>query len=393
MNMKILFITNRNVLTTCGALRLIKNRAEVLYSQYNVSTDFCVFQNKNRLHSAKKEDINAGGQLYFVGYTASSVLFSYCNFQNTIIDILSKTNYDAIIISQASFSVNICKIKKLTKAPIFIDGHGASEDIYTCIDKWSLTKMSRYLAYQLDKFCLNRLFKYADGCLVVSDGLKEYYENRYLHNSNFKYFRIPCATTSFLEEIQYKAYREQYRLYFGLKQNEVAFVYSGGIEPWQCVNKTIELYKEVSEKLDIPSKMFIFSYETELINQKVKNDSRFVVRSLKSDELTKALCAMDFGFLIREDTLTNNVAYPNKFLEYLNARIYVITTPYIYDVKKQIEETGVGFICKDINTCDKIIDFVNQNLIQKPNEERIKNIIFNNSFNIRLKYFINYLGL
>jgi hypothetical protein len=41
----------------------------------------------------------------------------------------------------------------------------------------------------------------------------------------------------------------------------------------------------------------------------------------------------DFGFLLREHNLTNQVAFPNKYVEYVAAGLDVITNGSIDDVE------------------------------------------------------------
>ena len=45
-----------------------------------------------------------------------------------------------------------------------------------------------------------------------------------------------------------------------------------------------------------------------------------------------------------DDFITNNVAYPNKFIEYVASGMKVIATPYVTDVAMQITDTGIGCI-------------------------------------------------
>ena len=58
---KVLVVTSRNVHTTSGELRLIKNRAEALYKNYGIPTDFISIVKPSRLDSPQKEEIKAGG--------------------------------------------------------------------------------------------------------------------------------------------------------------------------------------------------------------------------------------------------------------------------------------------------------------------------------------------
>ena len=69
---KILFITNRNALTTCGALRLIKNRAEALFEDYGIASDF-VCSEEYRINSPARTD-SAGGNMTIVGYDEETTM-------------------------------------------------------------------------------------------------------------------------------------------------------------------------------------------------------------------------------------------------------------------------------------------------------------------------------
>ena len=48
------------------------------------------------------------------------------------------------------------------------------------------------------------------------------------------------------------------------------------------------------------------------------------VTCLEYEEMLEALCAFDFGFLLRNDSITNFVAFPNKYSEYINARLSIV---------------------------------------------------------------------
>lgn len=391
MNYKILFITNRDVLTSCGALRLIKNRAESLYRDYGVSTDFCVLQRQTRIDSPKREKINAGGQMWITGYSHMSILASYYKFYKNIHNVLLNEEYNAIIISQTALIINISKIRKLTNAPIFLDGHGASEDIYESSRGGSKMILAmRKFAYYIDKCFIRYYLNRIDGCFVVSTGLRKYYEEM-TKNQNLKFFRAPCAVVDEITKINYEICRKEYRERFKIKEDEIAFVYSGGIEPWQSVEETIEIFKSIAGKIDQSCKMFIFSYEVELVKEMVANDSRFHVESFKAEELKKALCAMDFSFLIRKNTVTNNVAFPNKFLEYLLARLQVLSTPYVYDVAEQIKLYQVGYIYDFGDDITKLAEYVRNNRGKNLDSKIVSEIINENSFKTRLATFVDYI--
>ena len=72
-----------------------------------------------------------------------------------------------------------------------------------------------------------------------------------------------------------------------------------------------------------------------------------IFASYKADEVKSVLCAGDFAFMLREDKITNNVAFPNKFIEYILSGNQVISTPYIYDISKLIKDYDVGLLYHD----------------------------------------------
>lgn len=390
---KILFITNRDVLTTCGAFRLIGNRAEALYQLYNVVTDFCVIQKDERLSSPKRDSINAGGVMTVVTYNKFNVLSSICKLHREVYRMIKENQYRAIVISEVSLPLNLKKIKKLSGLPIYFDGHGSSEDIYECARKrGTIPFVLRYCAYLLDIKLLKRYFKIADGCFVVSSGMKDYYQKKVGLPDNFTYLRVPCATSSVLSDNEYINYRKEYQKHFNLEDDTISFVYSGGVESWQCVQETIDLFRSISSQLDIKSKLFVFSYEVDKAKEMVGNDNRIVVDSFSAKELKKALCAMDFAFMIRKDTVTNNVAFPNKFLEYTNARLNIITTPYVYDIAEQIKQFKLGYIYDFEDDFSGLVNYVEENKDSRLPSSVVNEVLTKNSFEERLKDFIQVLS-
>lgn len=386
---KILFITNRDVLTTCGAFRLIGNRAEALYREYGLATDFCVIQKESRLLSPKRENINAGGEMKVVTYNSFNIISALIRFHKEIYRMINKSQYKAIIVSEISLIINLKKIKSLSGVPIYFDGHGSSEDIYECArQRGAIQFFLRYCAYILDIKLLKHYFKIANGSFVVSSGMRDYYQQKTNAPASFQYFRVPCATASVLDNTCYLSYRQEYRQYFSLLDDCIAFVYSGGIESWQCVEETVKIYKHIAKSISKNSKFFIFTYEVDKARQMIGEDNEdVIVISFKSSELIKALCAMDFAFLIRKDTITNNVAFPNKFLEYVNTRLKIITTPYVYDVASQVKDNNLGCIIGLNDNLDDLIDYIENNHNTQISSLIVEHVIIDNGFKVRLSEF------
>jgi len=387
---KVLFITNRNALTTCGALRLIKNRAEALFNDYGIATDFIIFQKASRINSPSREFINAGGDSYVVGYSKSSYLKSLKILKNTITEKISGTDYKAIFISQVALFIDVKEIKKQTTSPILMDFHGAPNDVYGSVKKTSIIKyISRRLLTIYYMGCLRYYFKNVDGCLVVSNGLEDYFRKKFNPKENFLFFRVPCSLSTELDKFNYLKYREDYRKDFGADENDIVFVYSGGIEPWQCVAETMSLYKKIEAAFGHRTKLCVFSYEIDKARE-LAGDDCYIFRSYKSEELEKALCACDYAFLLRKDITTNHVAFPNKFLEYIKSYLRVIATPYVYDVSEQIKRDDLGVIV-EMEDDAKVVEYVQKTQLEKITPETVSEVIQRNSFKETLKRVVRFI--
>jgi hypothetical protein len=61
------------------------------------------------------------------------------------------------------------------------------------------------------------------------------------------------------------------------------------------------------------------------------------------------LSISDYGILIREYSVTNKVASPTKFAEYLNAGLKVIISPEIGDFSAMVDKYNLGYVYHENN--------------------------------------------
>lgn len=389
---KILFVTNRNILTTSGELRLIKNRAEALYEYYNMPSDFIVFARRERINSSKRESIDAGGTLKCFETSMKnpmSVLHSYIEVKKEIKKRLSSKQYSSVILSGFGMLNYAKKIKKEFLIPVYIDIHGAFEDmIEVAKKKGSVEQILFHLMYYMDQLTILCGLKYIDGFFVVTNALKDYIKTKFKINARIKFYVVPCATKTvpFSNE-EYRVDREKYRKKYKIDSDTIVFVYSGGISTWQCVSETVELYKEIANSIPNKTKMLIFSHNVDEIRQLAGDDKSVEVDSYTPEELYHALHAGDFAFLLRKDNTTNNVAFPNKFLEYVQSGMSIITTPYVYEIAKQVEKYDLGYIYKFDGDIKNLSKFVLSNAETEKKEEKINTVLTHNSYMNTLKSF------
>lgn len=387
---KALFVTSRNVLTSCGEIRLIKNRAEALYNIYGISTDFICIQQSYRINAKQKEQIKSGGEItcFPISFTNPiKFISSYRKLEREMLNRIKSGNYGMVVLSGFAMNRLVSKIKKISDIYTVIDVHGAAEDSLLLAKHAPIKKsLLLRLSYYMGKLIPNNSFKYADGCFVVTQALKEYVKKNNNTREELNFYRVPCATSmNKIEKKDYILFREKYRKKYNIASDEKVFIYSGGVSPWQCIDETIELYNNLSKRIKGKSRLIMFSYNLNVIKDKLKGNENVILDTYKPDELTKALCAGDYAFFLRKDCVTNNVAFPNKYLEYLLAGMYIISTPYVYESAEQIKNNHMGYLY-DFKDIDGLVKYIDSTKIEREYmEDMIERILLNNSFDNTLK--------
>ena len=382
---KILFATYRNILTTSGELRLIKNRAESLFNEHSIVTDFIVISKKSRI-AKRNEKINAGGDLSVFPVSIMNPLISlksYFGVRKEIRNRLKTNEYGTIVLSGPAMGMFAKRIKREFNIPIITDSHGVIEDTIEYAKGCSFPKNIMMLLYYrlIERPFFARSIKYTDAFFVVTEALKEHLIKRFDIRDNVRFFIIPCATEiTQLNIEQHLENRGKYRSKYDVKDDEIIFIYSGGISSWQCVDKTVELYRHIADQLERKTRMLIFSHRKEYFMQLIGNDSRIEIDSYQPEELIHVLHAGDFAFLLRENNPTNNVAFPNKYLEYVQSGMKIITTPYIIEIAKQVKEGNLGFLYNFDSNIQPIIDYIQNTDLGSYCEKEINEVLQKNNF-------------
>ncbi len=381
---KVLFVTSRNILTTSGELRLIKNRAEALYQYYHTATDFLVMQSKDRINSKKKEIISAGGDFFTVPLSIINIFGSYLNLKKKLAELLNKNDYSAVILSGVTMPLFIRYIQSKFNKIVGVDIHGSSEDIILLSRGGTIiSKIKSRLVFLADYYPLKRNMRFADYCFVVTKELRDYVRERFHTTNRTKFIIAPCATDNCIfDKKNYEENRQKYRAKYELDDNTPVFVYSGGVSRWQCIEETLQLFDQISERLP-KARLLMFSHRVDYI-RRLTNRTDIIFDSYTPGELEKALCAADFAFLLRENCVTNNVAFPNKYLEYVKSGLKIITTPYLYEIADQIKKFKIGCLYDMKENTDSILNYI-ETAECDVNENTINQVLALNSFENTLR--------
>jgi hypothetical protein len=169
----------------------------------------------------------------------------------------------------------------------------------------------------------------ADHVEVVSSNMELYLRKTYPEFRGVA-TAVPCGISAAIDEASYWRNRYYWRAQLGLDSARPAAAYSGSTAGWQRLGDILEWARSWPN-----TQVYLFLVgEASTFPSDLPDNVR--IASLPHAELVAALCAFDFGILLRRSDVTSFVAFPNKVGEYLNARLRII-----------VDSDNIGCICSE----------------------------------------------
>lgn len=155
---------------------------------------------------------------------------------------------------------------------------------------------------------------------------------------------IPCCTEG-TASISNSSIIET-RLELGFRSENLVFIYSGGLGKWQMFTETVRLFSQIVQ-VEHRARLLVLCPDGKAATRLIKDsvpDDKYVIKSVSQKDVKRYMSACDCGFLLREDNIINNVAFPIKFAEYIDAGLPVITTKGVREIARIIKKESIGFI-------------------------------------------------
>lgn len=348
MKQSILFIADSSILNPIlhsQGLPLLNYLTKQGYSCHFISFEGKnYYSNRSSINiSSKKfvEELNAPFSITLVSINTKFFpgwLSIYVKGLFKALQIVKKNNIEIIHSRSFSPSIIALSLKLFFKPSIkfLYDNRGVYLDEEVFTGNWKKGGIKIKLARKIEELILNK----SDSIVVVSNAFKKYLIQKFFSIQE-KIFVIPNRT-----KIEYhKELNNQKRL-----SKKKIGIYSGSAAKWQRVPELSKLINLSLKKNDNIS-FEILTYEKDKFEVEFEKKSLKGIKVVKvdSDQVFNHLSQANFGILLRENNLINNVASPLKFAEYLAAGLPVLLSEGIGDTEEIVEKYNVGVIIHNQN--------------------------------------------
>ena len=168
--------------------------------------------------------------------------------------------------------------------------------------------------------------RYCDFNIFVSEAIREHFFKKYGYKKK-NYFIMPC----FNEVLDESSINEDH-------YKEPSFVYTGGLQKWQCFEKILDMFKKIQEEMPTATLTIFTASIDEAQKEMVKRGIKGVVKYVPYKQLGGEISKIKYGFLIREDNEVNRVATPTKMNSYLANGVIPVYSTVIRDFKKNLSK-------------------------------------------------------
>jgi hypothetical protein len=189
----------------------------------------------------------------------------------------------------------------------------------------------------------------SDHRIAVTEKLTDYWQQRYGYRKGQETI-IPCTLSTDFESSSSQRpdeNRAAIRDSLGWSNDAIVIVYSGSTSGWQSFSLVADWLRIQMVNPDVHA-LFLTQDDPLIVELAAQFPTRVCRRWLRHEEILPHLRAADHGIMLREDSVTNRVASPTKFAEYLVAGLEVLSSPHIGDYPKFIERNACGRVINDL---------------------------------------------
>lgn len=271
------------------------------------------------------------------------------------------------------------RLKSILKLKVCFDGRGAIAAEWNEYQVVPLQEWKNSIHTWEKSVVLN-----ADFRIAVSEELVKYWNERYGYSEN-KHVVIPCTlNTSFRPEILKQEEIENARKKMKFDADDIVLVYSGSTAGWQSFDLLQGFLQKIINNNKNIKVLFLSEKDKNVDQLKTEFPDKIFQTFVKHSEVSGILKSCDIGILIREKSVTNQVASPTKFAEYLSAGLPVIISEGIGDYTSFVKQNDCGWVLDEsplqmnrlnISERNRLLQLVNDHFTKKSHNASYTNLI------------------
>jgi glycosyltransferase involved in cell wall biosynthesis len=187
----------------------------------------------------------------------------------------------------------------------------------------------------------------SDFRISVSSMLAEWWRSEYQYAKN-DHVVIPCTLQrSFRLELPSPDHLAGLKSRAGYHPGDIILIYSGSVSGWQSFG-LLRNFLDTVLRSGKQYKLIFLSPPDDAIDTLMNTFPGQVSRKwLSHREVQETLFVGDYGILYREQTVTNEVAAPTKFAEYLSAGLPVIISGHVGDYSEFTQRHQCGYVIRE----------------------------------------------
>lgn len=307
------------------------------------------FKDNNRIYLSVSLFSNFRKQSLVIN---SNLIFIKCNLFFNLLFIIKLFNNANLVYIQSLFNTLYTFIFiKLIKNVYILDLHGVVPEELALNEK----KIHKFIFAFIENFIFNKM----NFIISVTKRLENHYKQKY-PNSKPTYI-IYTIFPKNLAEIDFNKIDNQ---------EQINIIYSGNIQKWQNIDLMLSVIKN---NLFTNYKYTILTGDLEgmknaLNKHGLDNEKSIELKSVSPEELVDYYNKANYGFILRDDIIVNNVACPTKLVEYM----YYGIIPIVYSDNigdfKELNYERIQFNTLDSNLLNRK-SLRNHEIIKKLRDE------------------------
>jgi hypothetical protein len=175
----------------------------------------------------------------------------------------------------------------------------------------------------------------SDHRVAVSNALVAHWRERYGYKDN-AHVVVPCTLANGWRPVDGGAATKV--------DGGVRLVYSGSSADWQSFALLQQILDHwLTERKDLHV-LFLSRQDAHIEALAQRHPGRVEVRWLDHAQVAQAMAGCDYGIMVRERTITNQVASPTKFAEYLACGLRVMISDGLGDLSAAVAHEDLGVL-------------------------------------------------